>query len=184
MARHATNARDAILDAAEDVVVELGARHLTLNEVAARAGKSRGGVLYHFADKEALLRGMLERRIAHISSMREKRRANLPDTPESEVTAFVLANLEGSKRQKRIASSVIAAAGHDPGLLCPARREYREFINRLVSGGLRAERAAVIVLAVEGLILSELLSLFHFDKAKRSGIIKEIISLTRDGTRE
>ncbi len=183
MTRHATNAREAILDAAEDIVVELGARHLTLNEVGTRAGKSRGGVLYHFADKEALLRGMLERRFAHISCMREKRRANLPDTPESEVTAFVLATLEGSRRQKRIASAVVAAAVHDPDLLSPARREYGDLINRLVSRGLRVERAAVIVLAVEGLILLELLSLMHFDKTKRSRIIKEIISLTRDGTK-
>lgn len=102
MTRHLRNAKEAILDAAEDIVVELGARHLTLNEVAARAGVSRGGFLYHFPDKEALLRYMLERRFKNFSRILDKRRESLPDTPEGEVTAFVLASLEGTRRDLRI----------------------------------------------------------------------------------
>jgi hypothetical protein len=50
--------REAILDAAEALVGEAGAAHLTLDGVAARAGASKGGVLYNFATKEAPVRGM------------------------------------------------------------------------------------------------------------------------------
>ena len=38
-----------------------GARALTLDAVAAEAGVSKGGLLYHFASKRALIDGLLER---------------------------------------------------------------------------------------------------------------------------
>ena len=38
-----------------------GAQKLTLDAVAAESGVSKGGVLYHFATKRALVDGLLER---------------------------------------------------------------------------------------------------------------------------
>lgn len=182
MTHHATNSRNAILDAAEDIVVELGARHLTLDQVAKRAGISRGGFLYHFSGKEALLLGMLERRHAQFHCMLEKHKADLPDTPEGEVKALVRAFLEGGVREKRIASSIVAAAAHDPGLLTPTRKELRGLIDRLCSQGVPRDRAGVIVMALQGLMITDLLSIAQIDIDERKGIIREIISLTKDKT--
>ncbi|MCD2188898.1 TetR/AcrR family transcriptional regulator [Actinomycetospora soli] len=53
--------RDRIVDAYVDHVVSEGPETVTLDAVAARAGVSKGGLLYHFGSKEALLAGMLER---------------------------------------------------------------------------------------------------------------------------
>jgi AcrR family transcriptional regulator len=53
--------RDRILDAYTDLVVELGPGAVTVEGVAARAGVSKGGLLYHFGSKDALLDGLLER---------------------------------------------------------------------------------------------------------------------------
>ncbi|GAA4836428.1 TetR/AcrR family transcriptional regulator [Actinomycetospora corticicola] len=53
--------RDRIVDAYVDHVVSEGPETVTLDAVAARAGVSKGGLLYHFGSKEALLEGMLER---------------------------------------------------------------------------------------------------------------------------
>ena len=55
------SARDRVLDAAKEVLVEQGAAHLTLEGVAARAGVSKGGLLYHFPSKAALVDGLAER---------------------------------------------------------------------------------------------------------------------------
>jgi AcrR family transcriptional regulator len=43
--------RSQILDAAEAVVMCQGVRNLTLDAVAAHAGISKGGLLYHFRSK-------------------------------------------------------------------------------------------------------------------------------------
>ncbi|WP_431220893.1 helix-turn-helix domain-containing protein [Leifsonia xyli] len=55
------SARDRILDAFEELLAEQSERAATLDAVAARAGVSKGGLLYHFASKEALVGGLLSR---------------------------------------------------------------------------------------------------------------------------
>ena len=55
------SARDALLDAYQSLLQEAGERATTLTAVAARAGVSKGGLLYHFASKEALAAGLIAR---------------------------------------------------------------------------------------------------------------------------
>lgn len=47
--------RTTILQVACRLVRKLGASHLTLDAVAKEAGVSKGGLLYHFPTKEALI---------------------------------------------------------------------------------------------------------------------------------
>ncbi len=53
--------RDRILDAYRDLLVEVGGSAVSLQAVAARAGVSKGGLLYHFPAKSSLLVGLTER---------------------------------------------------------------------------------------------------------------------------
>ncbi|MHC1561103.1 TetR/AcrR family transcriptional regulator [Actinomycetospora sp. C-140] len=53
--------RDRILDAYTDLVVTSGPETVTLDAVASAAGVSKGGLLYHFGSREALLEGLLDR---------------------------------------------------------------------------------------------------------------------------
>lgn len=61
--------RDELLDAAEDLLCDQGSAALTLAAVADRAGVSKGGLLYHFNSKEALIKGMVERLIAEFDDL-------------------------------------------------------------------------------------------------------------------
>ena len=54
-------AREAVLDAFESLLIEEGERAATLDAVARRAGVSKGGLLYHFPTKEAMVSVLLER---------------------------------------------------------------------------------------------------------------------------
>ncbi|GAA2018997.1 TetR/AcrR family transcriptional regulator [Pseudokineococcus marinus] len=54
-------ARDRVLDAYESLLVEAGPAAATLDAVASAAQVSKGGLLYHFPSKEALVTGLLER---------------------------------------------------------------------------------------------------------------------------
>ncbi|ASR36101.1 transcriptional regulator [Prauserella marina] len=55
------SAREQILDAYQDVLLDSGPGGVTLDAVAARAEVSKGGLLYHFGSKDALLDGLLDR---------------------------------------------------------------------------------------------------------------------------
>lgn len=53
--------QEAILDAFEGLLVDVGERAATLDAVAKRAGISKGGLLHHFPNKEALVTATLKR---------------------------------------------------------------------------------------------------------------------------
>ncbi|MFJ4224899.1 TetR/AcrR family transcriptional regulator [Microbacterium sp. NPDC089695] len=54
-------ARERVLDAFEKIVITDGERAATLDTTAKEAGVSKGGLLYHFASKEELAAGILDR---------------------------------------------------------------------------------------------------------------------------
>ncbi|GGC70801.1 TetR/AcrR family transcriptional regulator [Hoyosella rhizosphaerae] len=56
-----TSARDRILDALEQLLVTTGSPQFTLESVAQAAEVSKGGLLYHFPSKDALLLGLVDR---------------------------------------------------------------------------------------------------------------------------
>ncbi|MBU8826345.1 TetR/AcrR family transcriptional regulator [Mycolicibacterium goodii] len=56
-----TSSRDRILDAYEDLLAVEGERFATLEAVAARAGVSKGGLLYHFPSKDRLAEALYDR---------------------------------------------------------------------------------------------------------------------------
>lgn len=53
--------KQKLLDAATDIIMDQGVHQLTLDEVAKTAGVSKGGLLYHYPSKEALLTAIVER---------------------------------------------------------------------------------------------------------------------------
>jgi len=53
--------RETILDAAEQVFLERGVAHSSLERIAQRAGVTRGAIYWHFKDKSDLFSAMLER---------------------------------------------------------------------------------------------------------------------------
>ena len=54
-------ARERVLDAYESILIAEGERAATLDAVAKAAGVSKGGLLYHFASKEDLAEGLVQR---------------------------------------------------------------------------------------------------------------------------
>lgn len=58
------SSRDRILDAYADLLAVEGERYATLDAVAAKAGVSKGGLLYHFPSKDRLAAALCERLVA------------------------------------------------------------------------------------------------------------------------
>jgi AcrR family transcriptional regulator len=65
-------ARAAILEAYKGLLVTDGERAATMDAVAAAAGVSKGGLLYHFKSKESLADALLERLRAAAAEDRER----------------------------------------------------------------------------------------------------------------
>lgn len=59
--QRANNSREHILDTYVDLLIRSGERAATLDAVATAAKVSKGGLLYHFSSKKALLEALAER---------------------------------------------------------------------------------------------------------------------------
>ena len=78
----AESAREKVLDSYERILIDHGEKAATLEQVAAGAGVSKGGLLYHFRDKAALAEGLLERLVA-LSAQDAEEMAAAPDGPSA-----------------------------------------------------------------------------------------------------
>ena len=164
------------------MVLADGAAHLTLDAVAERAKVSKGGLLYNFRTKEALLQAMIDRQVRRIEMHRLQAMESLPLQPGRELKACVLmagdAKLNG---ERRLGCATLAATANNPQALEPVRAANRRRLDWIAEGsaaaGLPFARSAVIALAVDGLCLLEILQLSPFDAAQRQRIIADLLQL-------
>ena len=105
--------KDAMLDAAEVVMTEQGAWRLTLDSVAEQAGVSKGGLLYHFPTKEALLKALVGRLMDNASERRKECRGD-DDDPRAVVKADVEASLLDDSRNPQLCAGLISALANCP----------------------------------------------------------------------
>jgi AcrR family transcriptional regulator len=168
--------RDRILDAVGQLSTELGAGNFTLEQVAQAAGVSKGGLLYHFPTKEALLVAMGERYLKSFESVRREARERLPDEPSADLKASVLGLLcrPGTSCQ---AAAILTAAANSPELVAMFRTSLFDFTAELASWQGSFERKAIVSLAVDGLLLREALRISPFTPEQRDAVIHSLLHL-------
>lgn len=163
------SAKAQILDAAETVVAEVGANHLTLEAVAERAGVSKGGLLYHFPTKEALLQNMVRRFVEEHATRLEELCACGAATPDARFQAILACQIDKNPVDCRMATSMLAASAENPQLLDPIREEH-EARNRSIRETSDPDFARLLWLAAEGLMIMEMMATSPFDEAERARV--------------
>lgn len=112
--------RDDILDSFENLIIDQGERAATLARVAELAGVSKGGLLYHFGSKEALVDGLTERFDEQTRAATDRLR-----TIDDPVSVFLLESLAIQQPEDRtfVALTGLAQLDEYPG----ARRALATF---------------------------------------------------------
>lgn len=153
--------RARILDSAAEVVRVEGAGHLTLDAVAEHAKLSKGGVLYHFPNKRALIEGMLRRMLDDIERGAALRGAEL-NGANVRLRALTIASAE-RREEDAMSLAILAAAAEDPTLLDPVRETTREWFESVRREARDEQLAVLVLLAFEGLRFLEILDLLPLD---------------------
>lgn len=180
---HRASAKDLILDAAETVVSESGAAHLTLDAVAQKAQVSKGGLLYHYPTKEALLQGMLSRLLDRFDETKKEILAQEPPGPASEFRAHLRACFAYMKQHKRVSAAILAAGANDPRLLDPVRERMARDVAALQGSAQAIARALIVFLAVDGLWFNELLETMTLGPDVRQAVMDELLALAEPAAR-
>ena len=154
-----------ILDAAENLIIARGVAALTLEAAAREAGVSKGGLLYHFASKEALLEALLGRLASFIAQEFAACVAAQPEGKGRVALAmlewgFGEGDLACNERHERAGAVFLAAFHHDPALLAPMRAVIAEMRAAVAADGLPPGHGAAIMAAGDGLFMARLFSLY------------------------
>lgn len=176
---------ERIRRAAAELIRREGAGNLTLAAVAKTAGISKGGLLYHYPNKRALLQGLLE----HLLSTREGVSAQLTGDISSDanvnaskaaavVNSVIDADFDLPADERVMAQALLAASSEDPTLLAPARAHLTSLFSTLAADPSEAE-AQSILLASQGLQLLEMLGLLTLAEADRQRIRQHLKSRVR-----
>lgn len=147
-----SDARCRILKAAEAIVRRLGARHLTLDAAAQGAGVSKGGVLYHFPGKQALLEGMIARGVTDLLGRIDRYRTELVGMPNPTLRAMLRAGREILASEIDLRAGMIAAVAESPELLDPVRAMLAENWQNVRDEAADPADAYMIWSAMEGVL--------------------------------
>ncbi|MBA4022550.1 MAG: TetR/AcrR family transcriptional regulator [Gordonia sp.] len=173
----AADTRDRILDALEEMLLDEGLSRVTLESVAKSAGVSKGGLLYHFGSKDALIAAMVRR----LGERSDGQRADAARGGTTVATWYLQPPESTSDKELALFRSTLAAlrsVDGNPGEIQAAVTE----VMQLWDEGLRAEiddpvNAEIIRLVGDGLYLGGLLGLPSIDPALHQQVVDRLLGV-------
>lgn len=175
-----SSTRQNILQAAYQFVQREGGDRLTLDAVAHEAGLSKGGLLYHFPTKDALIGGMVAYLVDQFQGNLDRAYAEEVPGAGSWLRAYIRASYNSPDEEIDGATALLAAVANNPSLLEPLRAQYASWQARTEHDGVPAARATIIRLALDGLWFADLLDLAPPTGALREQLITELLTLTHE----
>jgi AcrR family transcriptional regulator len=154
--------RQQIIHAAFALIRREGVARLTIEAVAQEAVLSKGGVLYHFRSKEALIQAMVaslvERFDSDIVAAWGEATESERFAPGSWLRAYIHASA-GAAEEDDDTAALLAAVSNDPALLAPLQEQYARWQEQAETDGVDPALATVIRLALDGLWMADLFGL-------------------------
>jgi AcrR family transcriptional regulator len=181
--------RDQVLQAAMTVALRDGPGAVTIDAVVAECGMSRGGVLYHFPSKDALLRALVDQDIEAVRELTGLQNGEAASrTREQRTRAYYKACTSWPPERGHVALAVALAT--NPGLLDTWAHVQRDLdaVDSAAgpvmeeTSGTDALGAVVARLALDGLWFSDLIDSERFTAEQRERVVEAILNLVEART--
>lgn len=172
------SSKTAILNAALRLAERTGITSLTLDAAAAEAGLSKGGLIYHFASKEQLMREVVEHVVRQWDA---EMRRNLGKpfeeaTPAERMTAYT--NAVAGDSASKAGLIMLVDSLHDPQLIAPWQNLVSTWTAPPPAKPSAAEVDRTVArLAADGLWLADSSDTTGFDTAARKAVVARISEL-------
>lgn len=173
------SSRSRILEAAAKLAGEVGPGNLSLEAIAAKAGVSKGGLLYNFPSKAKLLEAVVESHLEQFDAALKAAEAR-ETGPNATARAFLRMVIEDLEHKEGSPAGILAALAEGLNFLDPVRRYNRTLIDRMTTQG-DSSSALVAFLAVEGLRAMTLFDANVLTREERCHAIGRLFALLGDG---
>ncbi|MCX5689519.1 MAG: TetR/AcrR family transcriptional regulator [Planctomycetota bacterium] len=175
--------RDALLDAAEAVILRESISRLTLDAVAAQAGASKGGLTHHFPSKERLIGAMVERIVSvwrrDVLASVEAEKPGPGRVPSAMLKMAMDTPKDWTHACRRNGVVLVAALVEFPALVQPMRDFHRELSELIARDDLAPGAGEVVYLALDGLWFKWIFGLEEITGARIKalrGVLEGLIS--------
>ncbi len=164
--------KEDILDAAERVVMKLGAAGLSIDAVAQEAGVSKSTVVYDHKSKSALLEAVIDRRIAQEQEREREMIAAAADTPHPELFGRIKCAERLSNDVERAVAMAISASVPNEEMLQQQMRDWTLADLQAMSDGPRPQAALLSYLALCGFYFTEMLGFHQWNPEEQKTILE------------
>jgi len=175
--KRSRNASSEILAAAREVTARVGAGKLTIEAVAREIGMSKGGVLYNFPSKQALLsallREMIDEHLESINSVDQNR-------PHALLHGQLNSLAASCDLKENLAMAILAAAAESPEFLDPLRTVFEADQRKITSETTDPIGAHIILAALDGLRFQHLLGMPPYDSDTREKMQHRLESMINE----
>jgi AcrR family transcriptional regulator len=169
-----TPTRLLILNAANRVILDHGTNALTLDSVAKQAGVSKGGLLYHFPNKESLIMGMVERFVTEFEYAIEQ---ELQKNGDDWLSAYIHVSFQANPEREKISCALFAAFANNPDLLEPLRKRFIEWQKKIEKNSTSPEIGTIIRLTLDGMWLSDLMNFAPPKLSLRKKVLSSLLEM-------
>lgn len=178
MSKSGDKTRQDVLLAANRIVLEQDVEHLTLEATAREAGISKGGLLYHFPSKEALIVGMIHEYLERFTQDLQAAADTSGEGTQGRWTrAYLEVTFADNQRMPRMNAGLLAALATNPALLSPVQERFANWVALLHEDGIDPVSATIVRLVADGLWLVELFGLAPPDNVMKNKLILELGSM-------
>jgi AcrR family transcriptional regulator len=160
-------------------VLRDGVAKLTLDAVAAEAGASKGGILYHFPTKNALIEAMITAWMEGFDALHQQAYEADTQMPGRWLRAYIRACADDPSVAEKgeFGSGLLAAVSTTPELMNVVRAKFAQYQQQAVQDGIDAATATAIRLAADGLWLADLFGLEPPAPALREQVVARLLEL-------
>lgn len=179
MKSKATMKQNLILKSAKEFVLQHNFNDLTLEAVAKQAGISKGGLLYHFPNKEALLVGLTYYIFEEFTRTFDEKAKQDPVEQGKWCRALIETTKEDLDENAELNVGIIAASMLQPDVTNNISKSYQYMQNKVEQDQIDPISATIIRLAIDGLYYSELFNIAPLDEKMRIQVIQRLIQMTK-----
>lgn len=171
----ALKTREAILQAAAHTISELGVGGFTIDAVAQETGITKGGVLHHFASKEALVDALIDEVLASFQlRLAEQLAAEPTGVPGRWLRAYIRAVFPNGNQESNLLPALAAAVSSDKETIDCIRQSMEMSQSQALEDGFDPVTASIVRLAVDGAIFTTAFKVFPLDR-QMSATVREAL---------
>ncbi|MEP3048899.1 MAG: TetR/AcrR family transcriptional regulator [Roseibium sp.] len=168
------DSKHEILVAALDLVRKAGPPALTLDAVAEAAGFSKGGLLYNFPSKDALITGMVQFLAGQFEAEIEAAKQNAANSKAPTLSAMIDVTDGWIRQQRDVARAILPATADKPELTAPFMAVKLRLKQAIEAETTNLGAAWSIWTCLEGLHFSEAHSVSVLSDDDRIAVFKDL----------